>query len=69
MLPAIVPDTVRADKVPTDVMLGCAAVVTVPAVVAVDAVPIRFAVIVPAANDPVPSLATTVLEAAALPAD
>ena len=35
----ILPDTVSAVNVPTDVMFGCAAVVTVPAVVAEVAVP------------------------------
>ena len=35
MLPdVVVPVTARADNVPTEVMLGCAFVVTVPAVVA-----------------------------------
>ena len=41
------PDTVKVDNVPTDVMLGCDAVVTVPAVVAESALPavaaLRFA--------------------------
>jgi len=48
MLPATVSDV----RVPTDVIVGCAAVVTVPAVVAVDALPVKapikvVAVIVP----------------------
>jgi hypothetical protein len=36
----MLPDTVKLVNVPTDVIAGCAAVVTVPAVVAVVAVPI-----------------------------
>jgi hypothetical protein len=35
----VLPVTAKLDRVPTDVMLGCAAVVTVPAVVALVAVP------------------------------
>ena len=43
-LPALAfPLTVNALSVPTDVMLGCAAVVTVPAVVAVDTAPVTLA--------------------------
>jgi hypothetical protein len=37
------PLTVSELSVPTDVILGCAAVVTVPAVVALDTVPVTFA--------------------------
>ena len=49
---------VRPVNVPTDVIFGCAAVVTVPAVVAA---PLSVAVIVPAAKLPLASLATTLL--------
>jgi len=39
----ITPETVSAVSVPTLVILGCAAVVTVPAVVAVSALPVQLA--------------------------
>jgi hypothetical protein len=56
--PDTVPLDVRLVNVPTEVIFGCAAVVTVPAVVAVEALPERAAVIVPAEKFPLASLAT-----------
>ena len=44
MLSVMLPDTVKLVSVPTDVIAGCAAVVTVPAVVANTAVAINVAV-------------------------
>ena len=49
-----VPETVNEVRVPTEVMVGCAAVVTVPAVVAVEALP---------TNAPVNVVADTVVNA------
>ena len=60
-LNVVAPFTVKLVKVPTDVMFGCAAVVTVPAVVAdvaLDALPLNVAVIVPALKLPLASRAT-----------
>ena len=58
MLPAVIlPVTARLDNVPTLVMLGCAAVVTVPAVVAVvalDTVPVTFAPAISLSPEPLP---------------
>ena len=54
------PDVVTLVSVPTEVMFGCAAVVTVPAVVADVAEPLKVAVIVPAEKLPEASRATMV---------
>ena len=53
----IVPFTPRDVNVPTEVMFGCAAVVTVPAVVAEVAAPDRAPTNVVAANEPLAMLA------------
>ena len=54
MLPVMVLVTVNPVSVPTDVMLGCAAVVTVPAVVAEATVPVTLppGILVSPAPDP-----------------
>ena len=68
MLPVIVAVTVNALNVPTDVILPCAAVVTVPAVVALPAltayvafatVPVTFAPVIPVSACPLPIILPT----------
>jgi len=56
--PVILPVTVKAVKVPTEVILGCAAVVTVPAVVAAPAVKLDAIpdILVPTSAEGVPKL-------------
>ena len=73
VVPLIAPELVRLVSVPTLVMFGCAAVVTVPAVVAVDALPDSapenvVAVTVPPLDELVPLLKfVAVVAVAALP--
>ena len=62
----MLPVTAKLVSVPTLVMLPCAAVVTVPAVVALVAAPLRVAVIVPALKLPLASRATMALAVFAL---
>ena len=63
---ATLPVTAKEVNVPTDVMFGCAFVVTVPAVVAVVAVPLNAPTNVVAVMDPLAKLALiAVLDASA----